>query len=97
VQLTLKDAAITTSCGSPNKTTASAVVSGSGAQTVIAWNGTSPGSKAFAGSGSATIGPFSSVTDADNVDTVTVKATVTDSVGRKATATRTLEVQLVPC
>jgi hypothetical protein len=97
VQLTLKDAAITTSCGSPNKTTASAVVSGSGAQTVIAWNGTSPGSKAFAGSGTATIGPFSSVTDADNVDTVTVQATVTDSLGRKATATRTLEVQLVPC
>ena len=97
VRLTLKDSAIQTSCGSPSTTVAGAVVTGAGATTVITWDGTAPGSKAFAGSGTATIGPYQSVADADNVDTVTVTATVTDALGRKATATRTLEVQLVPC
>jgi len=64
---------------------------------VIRWDGTAPGSKAFNGSGAATIGPYASVSDASGTDTVTVTATVTDSLGRAATATRTLLVQIAPC
>jgi hypothetical protein len=98
VRLALSDDAIGTACDPGNNTSvATATVTGAGARTVISWNGTAPGSEAFVGSGSATIGPFQSVNDADNVDTVTVTATVTDALGRKATATKTLEVQLVPC
>jgi RNA polymerase sigma factor (sigma-70 family) len=97
VRLRLTDNAIQTSCGSPSTTVATATVTGAGTQTVISWDGTAPGGKAFAGSGSATIGPFQSVTSPSNEDTVTVRATDKDALGRKATTTRILEVQLAPC
>lgn len=97
VQLTLSESAIQTACGSPSTTVASAAVTGAGAQTVVRWDGTAPGSKAFAGSGNATVGPYSSVVDPSGTDTVTVRATVTDSLGRVVTATRTLTVSVAPC
>jgi RNA polymerase sigma factor (sigma-70 family) len=97
VRLALRDAAISTACGTPSTTQAVVDATGQSAQTVVRWGGTAPGSRAFPGSGSATIGPYSSVTGADGSDTVTVTATVTDALGRAVQATRTLTVNLAPC
>jgi RNA polymerase sigma factor (sigma-70 family) len=94
VTLALSDTAIQTSDGSTTKATAT--VSGTGTTTKITWNGTAPGSKTFPGSGSATIGPYSSVSSPSGTDTITVTATVTDAFGRKATATRTFTVSVTP-
>ena len=99
VHLSLRDPALFTapSCGTPKTTVASVVATGVGAETVVTWNGTAPGSKAFPGSGKATVGPYDTVADASGTDTVTVTATVTDELGRVVTATRTLTVSIAPC
>jgi hypothetical protein len=97
LQLAIRDSAISTACGTPSTTQAVVEATGQSAQTVVKWGGTAPGSHAFPGSGSATIGPYASVTDADGSDTVTVTATVTDALGRVVQSARTLTVNLAPC
>ncbi|HZG94166.1 MAG TPA: hypothetical protein VEZ46_05585 [Mycobacteriales bacterium] len=96
-QLALQDSTISTACGTPSTTQAVVDATGQSAQTLVQWGGTAPGIRGFPGSGSATIGPYSSVTGADGSDTVTVTATVTDALGRAVKATRTLTVDLAPC
>ena len=97
VRLALSDDAIQTACGTEKTTVASVVASGFGARSTVSWDGTAPGSKAVAGSGSVTIGPFSSVADTSGTDTVTVRAVVTDRLGRSVSAVRTFTVSVAPC
>ncbi len=97
VRLALSDDAIQTACGTEKTLVASAVATGSGVRTLISWGGTSPGSKAITGSGSATVGPYSSVADASGTDTVTVRAVVTDRLGRSVSAVKTFTVSVAPC
>jgi hypothetical protein len=97
VQLALSETALQTSCGSRSTSVATVTATGSAVRTVVRWDGTAPGSASFAGSGSATVGPYPSVADASGTDTVTVRATVTDAAGRVVTATRTLTVTVAPC
>lgn len=97
VDLALRSSRISTACGSPSTTGAVASVTGDGARTTIQWGGTAPGSQSFVGSGSATIGPYSSVSSSSGTDTVTVTATVTDALGRTASTSRSLSVVLAPC
>ena len=96
-RLALSDSAIQTACGTESTTVASVAAAGSGVTTVVSWDGTAAGSRQFPGSGSVTIGPYSSVDDASGTDTVTVTATVTDQLGRTASAVRTFTVTVAPC
>jgi RNA polymerase sigma factor (sigma-70 family) len=97
VALALSETAIQTACGDPTTSEATVTATGSGLRTVVAWNGTAPGSKELAGSGTATVGPYQSVTSPSGTDTVTVRATVTDDRGRSVTTSRTLTVSIAPC
>lgn len=97
VALSLSETALSTSCGSPTTTVATVTAGGSGARTVLSWDGTAPGQRAFDGSGEVAIGPFESVAGPGTTDTVTVRATVTDALGRSVTAVRTFTVSLAPC
>ncbi len=99
MRLEIADDSLDTACGT-DTTTEAVVSSGSGTRlATLQWGGTAPEEHRFEGPGPhrVTIGPFTSVSDADGTDAVEVVATVVDAEGRAAPVTREITVAVAPC
>jgi RNA polymerase sigma factor (sigma-70 family) len=102
INLTLSRTTIKTSCGTPNTVNFTAAVSGSGAlSVVIRWQPADVPEQVRPVAAPYVVSnvSFASISDPDNDNkqVVTIRATVTDSIGQTATTTKPLTVEIAPC